>query len=63
MLYAIIPAISIGPINFFTFYMAYLMSFEFLIAMIFIFYYRKLKGLMQRYRDEEYENIKNGLQK
>jgi hypothetical protein len=63
MLYAIIPAISLGKIKFFTFYMAYLMSFEFLIAMIFIFYYRKLKGLMQRYRDEEYENIKNGLQK
>ena len=62
MLYVIIPLLTkLQIFHFFLFYMAYLMTFEFIIAVIFIYYYQKLKNLMERHRNEEFNNIKLGL--
>ncbi len=63
-LYIFIPLLSQSKkITFFPVFMGYLMFFEFIFGGIFIYYYHKLKNLMQRHRNEEYNNIKNGLQR
>jgi len=62
MMYVIIPYFTKSPkFKFFPYYMGYLITFEFLIALIFIHYYRKLKCLMERHREEEFNSIKHEL--